>query len=100
MGIPLRIRLLRILERGGRACKQRSRIRVLRIVEKYFGGSVLNDAAGVENRDAIGESGEDAGIVSDENERHAALGFKVREELEDFGFGLGVQGSGWFIGDD
>ena len=73
---------------------------MLRIVEKYFGGSVFDDAAGVENRNAIGKGVEDARIVGDENERHAAFGFQVGEELEDFGFGFSVEGSGRFVGDD
>jgi hypothetical protein len=52
---------------------------VPRIVEKYFGRSVFDNPAGVENGDAVGERVENAWIVGDEDEGHAAFGLEVGE---------------------
>ena len=66
--------------------------------EHFRCGANFGDAAGVEDKDAIREAGEESGIVSDENHGEAELLLESPKELEDFLLGGGVEGRGWFIG--
>lgn len=63
-------------------------------------GASFDDAASVEDKDAIGKSVEKKRIVGDEQDREAELIADLTEELEDFALRGGVERSGGFVGDE
>jgi hypothetical protein len=84
----------------GQALQQGGGVGMLRRGEHFFGWTYLNDSSGVEDEDAIRETREDSGIVANQDHREAELLPERAEELENFVLCRGVEGSGWFIGDD
>ena len=73
------------------ASQQSGRVRMLGRGEHFRCGTNFGDAAGVENKDAIREAGEESGIVSDENHGEAELLLESPKELEDILLGGRVE---------
>ncbi len=60
---------------------------------------LLHHPPGVHDDDAVGDVGDHAEVVCDEEDRRARAGPQVAEHLEDAGLDGDVQGGGGFVGD-
>src|SRR6266568_3180568 len=67
--------------------------------EKLIDRGDLDDLAGIHDSDAIGDRGDDAEIVSDEDHRHAIGGFELGEEREDLCLDGDVEGGRRLVGE-
>ncbi len=63
-------------------------------------GAPFDNLAGIENQDAIGETGKQSGIVSNENHGEAEIFPERTEDAENFRLCYGIKRRGRFIGDD
>ena len=57
---------------GARRASSASRVRHPRLAQQRRGRRPLDDASGVHHRDLVGQPGDDAEVVADEDHRHAA----------------------------
>ncbi len=82
------------------ASEQTLRVGVLRRREDLAGVALLDDLAAVHDNDVIGDVGDDAEIVRDEEHRHFVLFLELREELEDLLLNGHVEGRRRLVGDE
>ncbi len=72
---------------------------MLRPLEQLGAGAALHHPAAIEHDDLVGDVGDHAEIVADEQDRHPELGLQVLHQLEDLGLDGDVQGRGRLVGD-
>jgi len=84
----------------GDGLKQRFCIGMTRRSEHGLGWAALDYAAAIENQDAIGETGEQSGIVRDEDHRQAEFFLERSKEAENFHLRGGVKRRRGFVRDD
>ncbi len=70
---------------------------MLRIVEQGFHRAAFHDASGVHDHDLIGDFGNHAQIVGDQNHRCAGLGLQVGDQRENLCLNGDVQRSRRFV---
>ena len=80
--------------------EQPLRVVVLRRGEEIPGGGRLDDLALEHHCDAIGEIGDHAHVVGDEDDRGSVLVAQVAQQFEDLGLDRHVEGGGRLVGDD
>ena len=85
---------------AGQRAEQADRVRHARAVEDGVRLSPLDDAAGVHDGDPVGDAGDDAEVVGDEEEGRAALVPGRVEYLEHLRLDGHVEGGGRLVGDD
>ncbi len=69
------------------------------LIEEFLDAGDFDDPAGVHDGDDVGVLGDDAEVVGDQEDRHAALALKFSQEFEDLGLDGDVQRRGRLIGD-
>ena len=62
-------------------------------------GALLDDAPGIHHRDAVADFGDDAEIVGDEQDAHAALALQALQQVEDLGLDGDVERRRRLVGD-
>ena len=72
---------------------------MLRVGEHVGEASGLDDLARVHHRHVIGQVGDDAEVVGDQQHRHVALTCEVTDEVEDLALHGDVERSGRLVGD-
>ena len=80
--------------------EQTLRVLVLRRGEELLRRGGLDDLALEHHGDAIGEVGDDAHVVGDQDDRGAVLVAQVAQQLEDLGLNGHVEGGRRLVGDD
>ena len=93
---------------GGEAClafagetgEEGLGVGVLGVVEDVGGRAGFDDAAGIEDGDFVGHSGDDADVVGDEHDGGLVLGLEVADQAEDLGLEGDVEGGGGFVSDE
>jgi len=88
------------IEIWGDGLEKRFCVGMARGGEKGFGWGAFDDAAAVEDQNAIGEPGEQGGIVGDEEHREAEFFLERSKDVEDFHLRTGVEGCRGLVGDD
>jgi len=63
-------------------------------------GAPFDNLTGVEDQNAIGETGKQSGIMRNENHGEAEIFAERTEDAENFHLGYGIERRGWFIRDD
>ena len=79
--------------------QQRPQIGVLRPLQQLGAGAALHHPAAIEHDDLVGDVGDHAEIVADEQDRHAELGLQVLHQLEDLRLDGDVERGGRLVGD-
>ena len=79
--------------------KQADRIGMLRIGEQVVDVGALDDAAGIHHQHLVGDLGDDAEIMGDDQDRHAEPLLQVAQEVEDLGLDGDVERRGRLVGD-
>src|SRR6266540_548611 len=79
--------------------EQADRIRVLRLREQRLDARMLDDAPGVHDRYLVGELGDDAQIVRDQDDRRARFLAQRAHEVEDLRLDRHVECCGRLVGD-
>lgn len=80
---------------------QQSRgVGMFRSGEHVCSGANFRDSAGIENEDAIRESGEKERIMSNQNQRETATFANRAEKLQHVALGCGIERCSRFIGDE
>src|SRR5882672_5966865 len=72
-------------------------VRMARRSENVLGWPVLDDAAEIHHRHAVGEMVHHSEIMTDQDERQAKLALQAREQVQDLRLHRHVEGRGWFI---
>ena len=85
-------------QRGQRA-HQADGVGMLRVLEDLAHRTVLDDAAGIHDRDFVGDFRDDAEIVRDEQERHPRLALEIADEVEDLRLDGHVERRRGLVGD-
>ena len=75
-------------------------VRVLGVGEDFEHGAVLDFFAAVHHEHVVGDFGDDAEVVRDEDDGHAAVVAQLAEDFEDLGLDGDVEGGGRFVGDE
>ena len=75
-------------------------VRVLGIARRFRARGVLDFFAAVHDEHVVGDFGDDAEVVRDEDDRHAAVVAELAEDFEDLGLDRDVEGGGRFVGDE
>ena len=83
---------------GRHGGEQGLRVGGLRPAEHGARRSLLHHPAVAQNQHPVGDLGDDAEIVGDEQDRHVATGLEVADQLEDLGLGGHVQRRGRLVG--
>ncbi len=83
----------------GDRCEQPARIVLARRLEHLAHGAALDDAAAMHDRDPIGDVGDHAEIVRDQQQAHAGLGLELLQQLEDLRLHGDVEGGRGLVGD-
>ena len=68
--------------------------------EEGADGGLLHHAAAVHDGDVVGDLGDHAHVVGDEQHREAVLGLEPGDEAQDLGLGGDVECGGGFVGDE
>ena len=79
--------------------EQRARVRVARAAEDVLARARLDHAAGVEDRDAVGDRRHDAEVVRDQDHREVVLAAEAVEQPEDPGLHGDVERRRRLVGD-
>ena len=79
--------------------EQLLRIRMLRRAQEGLALGELDDLAGVHDRHAVRHLRDDAEVVGDQQQRHAALGLQLRQQVEDLRLDGDVERGGRLVGD-
>ena len=88
-----------LLGRRRRDCGQESLgVGVAHGVKERRGRRLLDHFAGVHDTDAVGPLGNDAHIVSNEQDAHFEFSAKIVEDVENLSLNGDVEGSGRFVG--
>ena len=81
------------------AGEQALRVGMLRVREDVEHGAVLDFFAAVHHEHVVGDFGDHAEVVRDEEDRHAALVAELAEDVEDLGLDRDVERGGRLVGD-
>jgi hypothetical protein len=73
---------------------------VLRGAENFFNGALLDEFSFEHNQNTIGEIGDDAEVVGDEEDGHTELIAEIAKEIENLGLDGDIKGGGGFIGNE
>ena len=68
--------------------------------EQVEGRRLLDDLAGVHDRDLVGPVGDHAEVVGDEDHRHEPLALLLLEQVEDLRLHGDVEGGGGLVGEE
>src|SRR5881275_3043952 len=79
--------------------EQPPRVRVLRVVEDLLLVPLLDDPAGVHDEDPVGDVGDDAEVVRDQDDRRAEVALQVLDQLQDLSLDRHVEGRGRLVCD-
>jgi hypothetical protein len=72
---------------------------VLGVVEDLVLHPALDDAAGVHHHHAVGDVGDHAHVVGDEDDRRVEVALEPADQLEDLGLDRDVERGGRLVGD-
>ena len=89
----------RTVETGHRA-QQTHRVGMARLVKQLLGRSLLGDARGVHDDDAVGVARDHAEIMRDDDQRDVELARQVLHQLENLRLNRHVERGGRLVGDD
>ena len=70
------------------------------IVEDLVDAALFDDAAEAHHGDVVGDLGDDAHVVGDEQHRHAAADLQALDEIEDLGLGGHIERGRRLVGDE
>src|SRR5579883_1121750 len=84
----------------GQGGEERRGVGVLRRREELRRAPLLDDLPRIHDGDALRRLGDDAHIVGDENERHAALALQRQQQIEDLRLDRDVEGGRRLVGDE
>lgn len=70
------------------------------LFEEFADGAFFDDVAGVHDGDVVGDLGDDAEVVGDEEDGGAAFLAEALELVEDLGLDGDVEGAGGLVGDE
>jgi len=85
---------------AGKRGEEAVAVRMERAAQDVADGAFFDDAAGVHDGDAVGDLGDDAEVVGDEEDGGAALGAEPFELVEDLGLDGDIEGAGGLIGNE
>ncbi len=83
----------------GEGAEQAPRVGVLGVVEDVVERALLDDPARIHHADAVGDLGDDAEVVGDDDHRHPELSLQLLEQTEDLRLGGDVESGGRLVGD-
>jgi hypothetical protein len=83
----------------GQRVQQRGGVGVVRVGEQRHDVVGLHLAAGVLHDDAVGVLGDEAQVVGDQHQRHAAFALEREQQVEDLGLDGDVERGGGLVGD-
>ena len=86
------------VETGQRA-QQAPGVGVLGVVEDLLDRPLLDDLPGVHDQHAVGDLGDDAEIVGDQDHRQVAVAVQLFDQLQDLRLDRDVEGGGRLVGD-
>ena len=85
---------------AGNAVEKGTGVGVLGGAENFFNGALLDEFSFEHNQNTIGEIGDDAEVVGDEEDGHAELITEIAKEVENLGLDGDIESGGGFIGDE
>ena len=80
--------------------KEGAGVRVLGGAENFLDGTLFDQFSVEHDKDSVGEIGDDAKVVGDEENRHAKLFPKIAKEIKNLGLDGNIEGGGGFVGDE
>ena len=83
----------------GNRAQEALRVGVARCAQQLDARALLDDLAGVHDRDAVGHLVDHAEVVRDEQHRRAGLGAEVAQQLQDLRADGGIERGGRLVGD-
>lgn len=85
---------------AGDGVEERPRVLVAGAGEQLDGGRLLDDPAVAHHDDAVGDVGDDAHVVGDDEDAHAGALLQLAHEVEDLGLHRDVERRGRLVGDE
>ena len=73
---------------------------MLRVVEHLIHGAGLHQRAAEHHRDAVGQVGDHAHVVGDQQDAGVQLVLQLAQQVKDLGLHRDIQGGGRLVGDD
>ena len=88
------------LARYRNAGEQAARVGVQRVLENVFDRALFDDLPRIHHGDVVGDTGDDAEVMRDQDQRHAEFPLQLREQQQDLRLDRDVERRRRLVGDD